>query len=78
MRIQPGDANALPGGAGGGTGGFEHGGGRSPSLFGAGELLKDLVIIALIVAIVAPLAQLLSRFRTGSEKQPNADTPTSD
>ncbi|HEU5103780.1 MAG TPA: hypothetical protein VFU22_32410 [Roseiflexaceae bacterium] len=34
-------------------GGFEHEGNRSPSLFGAGEIVKDLVIIGIIVALVA-------------------------
>jgi hypothetical protein len=83
-QVQAGDTNAQTGNAdgeqrrGGGPGGFERGSGRSPNLFGAGELLKDLIIIALIVAIIAPIARLLGRLRSGSEKQPNADTPTSD
>jgi hypothetical protein len=80
-QVQAGDANALPGGAGGeqqrggGPGGFEHSGGHSPSLFGAGEMLKDLVIIALIVAIIAPLARLLGRLRSDSEKRANPEPP---
>src|SRR3954452_17762377 len=70
-QAQAGGANAQPEGAGGeqqrgGPGGFERGGGRSPSLFGAGEMLKDLVIIALIVAMVAPLARALGRLRPRS------------
>jgi hypothetical protein len=83
-QVQSGDTNAQTGNPdgeqrrGGGPGGFERGSGRSPNLFGAGELLKDLIIIALIVAIIAPIARLLGRLRSGSEKQPNADTPTSD
>ena len=83
-QVQAGGANALPGNAGGerrrgdGPGGFEHGGGRSPSLFGAGEMLKDVVIIALIVAIVAPLARLLSRRRPSSGNQPDPGPPTGD
>ena len=80
-QVQADGANALPQNAGGeqrrgGPGGFEHGGWRSPSLFGAGEMLKDLVIIALIVAIVAPLARLLGRMRSGAAKQANAGPPT--
>jgi len=81
-QVQAGDTNALPGNASGeqrrgdGPGGFEHGGGRSPSLFGAGEMLKDLVIIALLVAVVAPLARLLNRrLRSDSENQSNAEPP---
>ena len=82
-QAQAGGANALPGSAsaerrrGDGPGGFEHGG-RSPSLFGAGEMLKDVVIIALIVAIVAPLARLLSRRRPSSGNQPDPGPPTGD
>jgi hypothetical protein len=34
-------------------GGFEHEGNRSPSLFGAVEMLKDLVIVGIIVGLVA-------------------------
>jgi len=80
-QLQAGDASALPQNADreqrrGGPGGFEHGGGRAPSLFGAGEMLKDLVIIALIVAIVAPLARLLIRLRSSSEHRPNTGPPT--
>ena len=80
-QLQAGDASALPQNADreqrrGGPGGFEHGGGRAPSLFGVGEMLKDLVIIALIVAIVAPLARLLIRLRSSSEHRPNTGPPT--
>ena len=80
-QVQPGDTNALPGSAGdeqqrgGGRGGFEHSGGRAPSLFGAGEMLKDLVIIALIVAISAPLTRLLIRLRSDPEKRANPEPP---
>src|SRR5689334_9343127 len=64
-QVQAGEANTQPSSFGGeqrrgGPGGFERGG-RSPSLFGVGEMLKDLVVIALIVAIVAPLARVLGR-----------------
>ena len=59
----------------GGPGGFEHGGGRTPSLFGAGEMLKDLVIIALIVAIVVPVTRLLGRLRSDSKQPANPDPP---
>ncbi len=77
-QVQSGGANAVSGGEqrrDGGPGG-EHGDGRAPSLFGAGELLKDLVIIALIVAVTAPLARLLNR-RTQSApaSRPSAEPP---
>ena len=79
-QAQAGEANAQPAGFGGeqrrgGPVGFEHGGGRAPSLFGAGEMLKDLVIIALIVAIVAPLARLLGRLQSRSNR-PSAGPPS--
>lgn len=61
-----GPARAMHGASAGGTinadtagassprpGRFEHEGNRSPSLFGAVEMLKDLVIIAIIVGLVA-------------------------
>ena len=78
-QLQSGDANAFPGNAGGeqrrgGPGGFERGG-RGPSLFGAGEMLKDVVIIALIVAIFAPLSRLLGRVRSDSAKRANLEPP---
>src|SRR4051812_46562841 len=77
---QAGDANALPGNVGGeqqrgGPGGFEHGDGRAPNLFGAGEMLKDLVIIALIVAIVAPLTRLLGWLRAAPKQPANSEPP---
>lgn len=79
-QMQTGDASASPGTTDGeqrrgGPGGFERGGGRAPSLFGAGEMLKDLVIIALIVAIMAPLSRLLGRMRSVSEKRANPEPP---
>src|SRR4051812_16562325 len=72
-QVQAGDASApplLPGGEqrrNGGPSDFERGG-RAPSLFGAGEMLKDLVIIALIIAVIAPLTRLLGRLRAAPEK----------
>ena len=49
--------------------GHEHEGGRSPSLFGAVEVLKNLVIISIIVAVVSLVQRIWRR--------PNArPTPT--
>jgi hypothetical protein len=38
--------------------------GRSPGLFAAGELLRSLLVISVVVAIVAPIAHLLRKRRT--------------
>jgi hypothetical protein len=79
-QVQVGGANALPGSTGGeqrrngGPGGFERGG-RAPSLFGAGDMLKDLAVIGLIVLITAPLTRLLGRLRAAPEKRANPEPP---
>src|SRR5689334_20099226 len=69
-QIRPGVGQAFPGQGGqqrrGEPGGFDRSGERGPSLFGVGEVLKNLVIIGLIVAVVAPLARLLGRLRPGA------------
>ncbi|HJZ45811.1 MAG TPA: hypothetical protein VKE41_01555 [Roseiflexaceae bacterium] len=61
------------------AGGFEREGNRSPSLFGAVDILKNLVIVGIIVALVA----LTKRVRCGRRpkggnnrpKAPPAATP---
>src|SRR5215212_10992326 len=74
-QTQPGEANALPGSAGGEQHRSDRPGGRAPSLFGAGEMLKDLVIIALIVALVVPLIRLLGRLRAAPKQPANPEPP---
>lgn len=65
-----------PGGAGGEfgrgdvPGGLERG--RPAGLFGASELVKNLIIVGVIVAIVAPLARLIRRGRP----KPEISVPT--
>ncbi|MFN8569218.1 MAG: hypothetical protein U0Z44_17240 [Kouleothrix sp.] len=65
---QPGAGRARPGG-------FEREGGRGPSLFGAGEIVKDLVIIAVIVAIVSLIKRALPRRRARFVPQRGAPPP---
>ena len=57
--------------------GIEHEGNRSPSLFGAVEILKNLVIVAIIVALVA-LATRVTRGRrpTGGARRAGATANT--
>jgi hypothetical protein len=52
-------------------GGFEHEGNRSPSLFGAVEMLKDLVIIGVIVGLVALVTRATrGRWPGGAQASP--------
>ncbi len=47
-------------------GGFERGRGEGGGLLRAGELLKSMIVIGVIVLIVAPIASLLRRRKTTS------------
>ena len=76
-QMQPSDNNAFPGNSSGeqrrGPRGSEHGG-----LFGAGEVLKNLVVVALIVAVAAPLTRLLRRIAARSANRPAAGPAAKD
>ncbi len=54
-------------GRGDAPGGFDHEREGSAGFFGATEIIKNLIIIGVIVAIVAPLAHLLRRRRPGAQ-----------
>jgi hypothetical protein len=57
--------------------GLEHEGNRSPSLFGAVEILKNLIIVGIIVALVALATRVTGRRRpTGGDRRAGAAANT--